>query len=230
MRLLTRLSVSALGLALSLGSAWAGVFGVSNPAAFTDTIDWCANYGCNVQTPGNPSPWTSAGGQTGLVGLNGTNDSFYVLQQGVSAFEGFPAGMGLIYNGAIFNASAGAPIDLIFNNGVSGVGAYIQTDYYGAFTASLTLYDSSFNVLGTVTAADTMTGAPGSALFLGAIDSNWSAEEVYAAEFSASGVGPYEPDFLIGSGMTTTGAPEPASFALIGLGLLGVGWKLRRRA
>jgi len=208
-------------------SAQASIIGTGDISTFTDTVDWCANYGCANTPYSMPSPtaWTSNSGLTGEVGMNGTGDPFYVVQQGSSWFGNLPNGMGMIYNGnALGNTPAG--IAATSDSGVYGMGAYIQTDYDGPFTAEIDLYDGSFNFLGSYTEIGNADQGPDLSIFIGAYDDN---PDVYAAVFTAWGTGPNEPDFAIGN-LDLRLVPEPGSFLLMGSALAGLAGVIRRKA
>jgi hypothetical protein len=132
--------------------------------------------------------------------------------------------MGLIYNGAAFGNTP-TSIATTFDVGVNGAGAWIQTDYIGPFTATIELFDSSYQSLGTYTTTGLSTyNDPGNALFIGAFGS----APVWAAQFTAVGIGPYEPDFAIGTLKLST-VPEPSSLLLLGSSALGLAGVIRRR-
>jgi hypothetical protein len=217
-----------LCLALGIGNAWAGVIGsTTNPAQFNDLVDWCVQYGCANDYTQFPTPqsWTSAGGNTGQVGLVGTMQSFYNLQQGGTWNGNFPSGMGLIYNGASFGNTP-ADIAATFDQGLYGAGAWIQANYYGPFTASITLFDVNDQSLGTFTTTGTSKYGPGTALFIGGYI---YTPDVWAVQFDATGSGGNEPDFAIGTmGLQTTVTPEPTTLLLMGT-LLGLHGMVRRR-
>jgi hypothetical protein len=164
-------------------------------------------------------------GATGLVGLMDTQQAFWNLQQGSSWNGNFPAGMGLVYNGA---AAGNIPtsIAVTFDQANYGAGAYIQTNSYGPFTATVLLYDSDYLEIGSYSVGGTSDGNVGTALFIGMID---SSPEVYAVAFLAYGTGTQEPDFAVGTlGIENGTIPEPASFLLMGPALLGLGMLKRR--
>ena len=213
-------------LCLSLGicSAWAGTTGSTNPNDFQDPVDWCVNYGCNGQQLGTPQTWISAGGSTGLVGLV-SSQNMQILQQGVSWNGNFAPGMGLIYNGVDTLGNNPGGILMSFNTPVFGAGAYIQDDPFGAFTATIQLFDSGFNLLGSFSAPGNSDQNPGTALFIGAFDS--SADVSYAL-FDTN-----DDNFAIGTARLKTSqqgtTPEPSTLLLVGPSMLGLASVLRRR-
>lgn len=210
---------------LGVCSAQAGIIGSTDPNLFTDTVDWCVQYSCNGQQLATPQPWTSVGGNTGMVGNVGTLEGFYVLQEDVSWSGNFPSGMGLVFNGAHFGNTP-TQIAATFDQGLYGAGAWIQPDFLGDFTASIELFDSNYQSLGVFTWPGHSEFNPGTGLFIGAY---MSSADVWAVQFDTLGGGD-DHDFAIGTlGLMTvppsTPIPEPGTLLLMGpslLGLLGV--------
>ncbi len=222
MKKLTTLLVFCLVLAV--GSSWAGVTGTTNPALFSDWVDWC-QYGCNGAQLATPQNWVSGGGATGEVGLVGTFQGFYSLQQGNQWNGNFNTGMGLVYNGVAFgNTPTGIAVTL--DQSVSGIGAYIQSTYFGPFTATIQLFGVNFQSLGSFTTTGTSDTNVGTALFIGAFGSS----PVWAAQFDVTDQFGSE-DFAIGSlGLSNSSpTPEPSSLLLLGSSALGLAGVLRRR-
>jgi PEP-CTERM motif len=210
-------------LFLGLGSGWAGVTGTTNPALFNDWVDWC-QFGCAGAQLATPQNFVSGGGQTGEVGLVGTFQGFYNLQQGNGWGGNFPAGMGLVYNGAAFGNTP-TQIATTFDAAVTGAGAWIQNNYLSdTYTASIQLFDSSLQSLGVYS----VTVNPFTAVFIGAFGSS----PVWAAQFDIFDAnGPLSEDFAMGSLGLSNGAPvpEPGSLLLLGSSALGLAGVLRRR-
>jgi len=219
--------LTVLGLTLGLGTAWATIVGTTNPNAFTqDSINWC-QYGCSFAGLGSsPRPWVSNGGATGTVGLHtgGLQAFFSNPQQGNSWIGNFPDGMGLIYNGFVFDGIQ-AGIVLTFGSGISGIGAYIQATAFGPFSATITLFDQNNNPLGSFTANGASNNNVGAVLFIGASNPTGG---VYAAQFDVADVTGTE-DFAIGTVNFNSTIPEPSSLLLFGSSALGVAGVIRRR-
>ncbi len=212
-----------LCLTLGLGSAWAST-GSTNPNDFQDPVNWCTNYGCQGAQLGTPQTWLSDGGLTGMIGLV-SSQNMQNLQQGVSWNGNFAAGMGVIYNGVQTLGNTPGGILVSFDAPVYGAGAYIQEDFFGAFTGTISLFDSSFNLLGSYSHDGTSDTNVGTALFLGAFD---STPDVSYALFDTQ-----DDVFAIGTMIiktqqqTTT--PEPGTLLLLGPSVLGLAGVLRRR-
>jgi hypothetical protein len=154
--------------------------------------------------------------------LNGGFQNFYNLQEGVTWNGQFANGQGILYNGALFGNN-GVDFVLTFDQGVYAAGTYIQSDYYGPFTAFVTLYDQNSNVIGTFSAGGYSTYGPGTALFLGGYDNVpfWAIQFGVVDQFGLD-------DIAIGTTWYNT-TPEPGTLVLFGSSVLGLAGYLRRR-
>jgi hypothetical protein len=251
-----KLLLLASGAALLTGSSWAGVVGPVLPAGFSDSVDWC-QFGCATATNswlslGASQTWLSAGGYTGSIALANAypDGNLQLAVQDLNWAGNFASGMGLIYN----NACCGSTPDemlVAFDQAQFGAGVYIQANYPGDFTATVSLFDQSYQLLGSYSANGTSDQTAGNALFIGAN----STGPVWFAQFSAIGTGGAgaEPDFAIGTMLLNSAAsctgdgssddsggdscassddniPEPASLLLMSPALLGLVAFTRRRA
>ena len=215
-----KLALLFVCLLLGVGSGWATTTGTTDPTLFSDWVDWC-QFGCTQAQFPTPQAFTSGGGITGEVGLVGTLQGFYNLQQGNGWNGGFPAAMGLVYNGAFFgNTPTG--IAATFDTGVLGAGAWIQDNYLSyPFDATIEAFDVNYLSLGSFT----VSVPSGTAMFVGI----FSTTPIWAVQFDINdGVNPE--DFAIGSlGFPTTITPEPGTLLLFGSSALGLAGYLRRR-
>jgi hypothetical protein len=163
-----------------------------------------------------------------MVGIVGTLQPFEVRQQGSSWIGNFSDGMGVLYNGVSSIGNQQADMAATFDVGVLGAGAYIQAEHFGAFTATVTLFDINFQPLGSFSANGTSDNNVGTALFIGAfIDT----PDVYAIQFNVADVNGAD-DFAIGTLKLQTqhvGVPEPGTLMLLGPSVLGLFGVVRRR-
>ena len=114
----------------------------------------------------------------------------------------------------------GGLLSLHFNNSVAAVGAQIQANLYGAFTATIAAYGSG-GLLGTFSLDGISNGdADGSAIFLGIFDPTGSITSV---TFDVEGDG----NFAINAPLVNA-VPEPGTLTLVGLGLAAAVLRLRR--
>ncbi|MGA2195216.1 MAG: PEP-CTERM sorting domain-containing protein [Bryobacteraceae bacterium] len=224
-----KLCAILVGLAVSAGMTWAGTAD-NNPADFPTTIDWC-QYVCagSVLSLVTPTAFTSSGADTGLVGLSGTGQNFEIYQQGVNWNGNFSTGMGIVYNGSE-DGNTPADVVLDFNQAEYGAGAYVETDEFGAFTATITLYDFNDIAIGSYVEAGTSAFSPGTAIFIGAYD---PTADVWAVGFNVLNAGGVD-DAAIGmaglmDSLPNVGTPEPATMLLIAPALLGLAAFGRKR-
>jgi hypothetical protein len=112
-------------------------------------------------------------------------------------------------------------ITLTFNSPVTAAGAQIMADYYGSFTAQVSLYGASDNLLTSFTENGVSNGDnDNSAIFIGA-RSTTGAADIYAISFSTPITSSDGNNFAIGN--VLVGVPEPASSYAGWAGILACG-------
>lgn len=189
----------------------------------TDYFDWGVNFGAELSSITSGSTITSNGGITATLLLTGGNGMR--LDQGTTAHGDFSAGDKLAFT------DANGPLSFVFATPVSSLGANIQADYYGDFTASLVVYDAFDIQLGSfLLDGNSGNNGDGSAIFIGLSDIPGIAKATFSL---TKAFGNTYNDFAINQLDFTTAAvpaPEPASFALVATGLAAVVFGLRRRS
>jgi len=171
-----------------------------------------------------PQPWISLGGNTGLVG-NTNAQNWQNLQVGNGWAGGFTANMGLVYNGVSTLGNGPTSIGIYLDQPVNAIGAWIDANYIGPFTATLTLLDSNLNPFFTYSVAGVSDFNLGTAPFIGAID--FPQRDIWGAIFDTTADGFHDHDFAIGTMKLNT--PEPSTMLLVGPSLIAMGGLLRRR-
>jgi hypothetical protein len=175
-----------------------------------ETIDWSVTHPVSAQS------FTVNG-----ITISEPSSIFKQLIQGAVGWAGnFPTGTYVEYD-----QEPSGPITFTFAAPVEGFGLTLNNDYGGAFTGTINEYDGA-------TLLSSYTSAPqqqGTLLFLGVLDSSF---DITSVTIDTAGIGGNHA-FAFGnlSVVTTVAtAPEPASVALLTMGLLGLSGLARRRA
>jgi hypothetical protein len=149
----------------------------------------------------------------------------------------FTAGDALVYafdpNGSGGNGAGTGPISLTFSTPVFGAGAWIDADTNGTYTATIAAYNAGGLIF---TSSGQTSDSSGDPLFLGVLDSTAEITQIVLTLTSCPGcgqpgndTGDFAMDTLLMTDQTSS-VPEPSSVLLLGSGLVGMAWTLRRRS
>ena len=212
----------AQAAAIQVGSA--GALGAN------DFFDWgqvrVLDGGGNAVAQPSPENVTSNLARTGSISDGG---QFTGLVEGTDWFGNFTVGNNVLYTGDPNNPFAGASsFTMNFNTAVAGLGLQITSNFYGAFTASLEVFNGATS-LGVFNVGGVMDGnEDGTAPFLGALSDAVNINRAVFTLTSNTGAGLGVNRLLTTD--TPTGrqdvVPEPATLGLVGMGVLAA---IRRR-
>jgi PEP-CTERM motif len=224
-----------VALVLFATAAWADTVNlVLSQAALApnDSTTW-GQLGPDGAIIPNGAMATSVAGNTITIafgGLGGGTSGLTSVQcpaaPSCSWTGGFAAGDTLIWAFDGSNGNGSGPLNTSFGNAVSGAALALQSDYNGAFTASVQVQftDSSLSAVFMVN-----SDANGDPVFLGLRDiTGPNIKKIIFDETDVSISHDFANDTLYSvnpAGVT----PEPASFILFATGLAGFGWKKLRR-
>lgn len=219
----TLLCVAALVVA-STGTAHAALALVTSSAALDAdySIDW-SQFGARGTVVSSGAGFTSTPlGITGTV-TSETGGDMLRATQGVDWNGNFATGSELLWSN-----NAG-PFTMAFGAAVFGGGAYVQANFYGPFTAQIEAFNGVTS-LGTVTAEGVSGADPGTALFIGVVDSTADVTKlVFSLTSAASSPTDFSIDTLLIDSTGPRQVPAPGTIPLVAAGLAGVLAAARRR-
>lgn len=183
-----------------------------------DFIDWGA-AGPTFTVLSSPFTIPTNLGMTATVSTsNGTN--MERRDQGNGWAGNFAPGDPLIWN-----QDAGGDIVVNFGMGVFGVGAQVQSDFFGPFTGTISAFGEMGNLLGSfMFNGDSNSNGDNSAVFAGILDTSpdiFSVSFSVVDQFGQNAFAINQLDILKG----TQGVPESgATLPLLGLGIVALGF------
>jgi len=221
-----RYGALGLGLAIALAaSAQAAVVQVFSRADVGNTTFSFGSFGPAGTFLSTPA---FAAGGPGTVGVSASNGSLYIKQQGTDWNGNFAPGDFLLAQAD--DDRSDTFIVSFAGKSVLGVGTQIQpaSGFYGTFTGNMELFSAGNALLGTVSVTgDSTSAGDNSAPFIGAISDVPIAFVAFDVAVGFPGF-PTEGDLAIND-LTLRVVPEPASIAILGATLLGLGVLRRRR-
>ena len=176
----------------------------------------------------NFSGFTTNSRAVGTKGISGnlefqSGGDGAVKQQGTDWNGNFSPGDYLLWT----NSPGQGPLILQFDTPLSQIGAQIQADSYGAFTAQIDAYHDGTLLASFQASGFSNNNGDGSAIFLGVDDTQ---REINMIVYSIVSCTSDCNDFAINDISVSTGAtPEPGTLALFGSGVLGLSGLLRQR-
>jgi hypothetical protein len=208
LRTATRSILIAAGVAAFASVAPAHAGGITSRVGLTDTIDW-SQLGPTSTVLSSPQTVMSVDGVT--VTVSSAGGVFERRDEGDGWSGIFTPGEALLWDQGV-----GPDITLTFGTPVSAAGATIQADFFGAYTAQITVNGAeTFSVNGDNTGAE-----DGSAPFIG-----WSGGPITTLQFELTSAADAPNDFAIGTvSLGTTTVPEPSTWAMMLLGFAGLGF------
>jgi hypothetical protein len=202
-----RILFLAVGLLTAATFAHAGTVTGTTTRSGSDSANWGQLGSCGTTIPASFSATSTDG-----VGITGTlaGDGQVRVQTTCGWGGNFASGDNVLWTGG------NGPLTLAFSKGVSGAGAQIDADLFGAFTAMICANGTVFCFS---ESGDTTAAGDNSAIYIGLLD---TTPGITSITFSIVGG---NTDFAINqlsltNGLSTT--PEPSSLLLFGTSLLGL--------
>jgi hypothetical protein len=208
-----------------------------------DMINW-SQFGSDMSTPMSLSGHTSVYEQ--FTGQLGSGHATIVVACNSSAYCDWQSGNGINSGDTLVktpDTASADPLSITLSRPMYGVGGYIQADSGTQFTARIQAFAGVNSVLDMLVTSD----AAGDPLYLGALD---NSKEITRVVYSLNGAGGFaldtlyfqtyfinNPGFIVNPPTPiqqpplapAVAAPEPSAAALLFLGMLIVGLKLKTR-
>jgi hypothetical protein len=231
-----RLSVLAVPIFLVFAATQARAatiqIGSAGALGANDFFDWgqvrVLDGSGNALAQASPTTVTSNLSRTGSISDGG---QFTGLVEGTDWFGNFTVGNNVLYTGDPNNPFAAASsFTMNFNTAVAGLGLQITSNFYGAFTAKLEVFNGASS-LGVFNVAGVMDGnEDGTAPFLGALSDAVNINRAVFTLTSNTGAG-FGVNRLLTRDTPSGGTPvpEPATLGLVSLGALGAALRRRRQ-
>src|SRR5262245_34543496 len=228
------LLVVPVALLFTAAQAQAATIQVGSAGALgaNDFFDWgqvrVLDGGGNAVAQASQRNVTRQLARTGSISDGG---SFTGLVEGTDWIGNFTVGNNVLYTGDPNNPFAAASsFTMNFNTAVAGLGLQITSNFYGAFTASLEVFNGATS-LGVFNVAGVMDGnEDGTAPFLGALSDAVNINKAVFTLTSNTGAG-LGVNRLLTTDTPTNGnqVPEPATLGLVGLGAAVAAYRRRRQ-